>query len=101
MSESPYPKIDKLRAKFDADKPLTLREVCFVLWAEHCVCSAQYLMFAYWVKQNKFPMNSKFKWKIWKSLFDGFAINDYPTLRNDLDLNVKVTRLNNSDKLFK
>lgn len=97
---SPYPKIDKLRAKFDADKPLSLREMCFILWAEYYVCSSQYLMFAYWVKTNKLPHKAKLKHRIWKSLFDGFAANDYPQLRNDTDLNVKVSLLNKEDKLF-
>jgi hypothetical protein len=33
--KSPYPEIDKLRAKFDTNKPLLLREACWVLWAEN------------------------------------------------------------------
>jgi hypothetical protein len=84
-----YPQIDKLRAKFDADKPLSLREACWVLWAESCICSAQYLMFAYWVRKNKLNKLSV-KWKIWKSLFDGFAANDYPTMRDDFNLASEV-----------
>lgn len=94
--KSPYPNIDKLRKKFDADKPLNIREVCFVLWAENFVCSSQYLAFSYWVRTNKLPWNISMKWKIWKSMFDSFAANDYLTMRDDLDLMVKIhkTELN-------
>jgi hypothetical protein len=90
--KSPYPQIDKLRAKFDAGKPLNLREVCFVLWAEQNVCSAQYLMFAHWVKGNKLG-SQKLKWPLWKALFETFAANDYPKLKDDLDLVLKVQRM--------
>ena len=91
--KSPYPQIDKLRTKFDADKPLNIREVCFILWADKCVCSSQYLMFAYWIKLNKLPANIKMKWKIWYGLFRSFAENDYPTMNNDIDLVLKVQRI--------
>lgn len=90
--KSDYPKIDALRKKFDADKPLSLREACFVLWAEKCICSAQYLMFAYWIKQNKLP-KTKLKWQLWYALFSTFAENNYPKMRNDFDLVVKVQKL--------
>ncbi len=87
-----YPKIDYLRKKFDAGKKLTLREVCFVLWAELCVCSAQYLMFALWVKRNGLH-KQKMKWPLWKSLFTTFCETEYPTLRNDLDKCLEAQRL--------
>jgi len=88
--KSKYPKIDKLRAKFDANKPLTLKEACFILWAEKCVCSSQYLMFAYWVRQNKLPIKLKLKWNMWYGLFNSFAAHDYPTMSKDIDLAVKM-----------
>jgi hypothetical protein len=91
--KSPYPEIDKLRSKFDANKPLTLKEVCFVLWADKCICSAQYLMFAYWLKLNKFPTKIKMKWRMWYGLFNSFAEHDYSSMSNDIDLVVKVSRL--------
>lgn len=90
--KSSNPQIDKLRLKFDANKPLTLRESCFILWAEENVCSAQYLMFAYWIKQNKLPFTSKMKWTIWKALFDTFAKNDYTNMSKDIDLVVKISK---------
>ena len=90
--KSPYPKIDTLRKKFDANKPLSLRETCFILWAEKNVCSSQYLMFAYWIKQNKFP-KVKLKWDLWYALFSTFADKDYPKMKDDLDLVVKVSKL--------
>ena len=92
--KSPYPKIDKIRNKFDNNEPLSLREVCFVLWAELMVCSTQYLMFAYWARSiQKLPKRQKFTWLIWKNLFHTFAQGDWQTLRNDLDLVVKVSKL--------
>jgi hypothetical protein len=87
-----YPKIDALRKKFDTDKKLTLREVCFVLWAELYVCSAQYLMFALWVKENGLH-KQKMKWPLWKGLFTTFVDKDWPILRNDLDKSLKAQRL--------
>jgi len=90
--KSPYPEIDKLRAKFDTNKPLLLREACWVLWAEKCICSSQYLMFAYWVKQNKLG-KAKLKWALWYALFESFANNDYPKLRHDIELVIKVAKL--------
>ncbi len=90
--KSPYPKIDALRKKFDENKPLLLREACFILWAEKNICSAQYLMFAYWIKQNKLP-KLKLKWNLWYALFSTFAENDYPKMRDNLDLVVKVSKL--------
>jgi hypothetical protein len=30
MEESPYPQIDKIRTKFDANEPLSLREAAWV-----------------------------------------------------------------------
>lgn len=93
MNKSPYPGIDKIRKKFDADKPLSLREACFVLWGEHGVCSAQYLMFVYWCKLNKLPKDTSMKWKIWYSMFEAFAKNDWETMDNDIDLVVKVSKL--------
>jgi hypothetical protein len=90
--KSHYLQIDKLRDKFDAGKPLTLREVCFILWAELNVCSDQYLMFAYWIKQNKLDKH-KFKWQIWEALFDSFAKNDYPVLSKDFDLVRKILKM--------
>lgn len=93
--KSPYPKIDQLRTKFDAGKPLNLREVCFVLWAELGICSAQYLMFAYWVKQNKLG-KAKLKWPLWKSLFHSFADNDYPKMKDDMDLVLKIQKMGTS-----
>jgi hypothetical protein len=89
---SPYPKIDALRKKFDTDKPLSLREACFVLWAEKGICSAQYLMFAYWIKQNKL-YNSKLRWKLWYGMFSAFAEHDYPKMRDNIDLVVKSRKL--------
>jgi hypothetical protein len=90
--KSPYPKIDALRKKFDANKPLSLRETCFILWAEKNICSSQYLMFAYWVKQHKLG-KAKLKWELWYALFGSFAANDYPKMKDDLDLVVKVSKL--------
>lgn len=90
--KSPYPEIDKLRAKFDADKALTLREACWILWAELGVCSANYLMFAYWIKQNKVPTDLKMKWQIWKSMYYSFQDGDYLTMSKDLDLRVKMLK---------
>ena len=98
--KSPYPKIDKLRKKFDADKPLSLREVCFILWADLGICSAQYLMFAHWIRINKLPTNTTMKWKIWKGLFYAFAENDYPAMRDNIDLVVEVAK-NEMDIMFK
>ncbi len=90
--KSPYPKIDALRKKFDANKPLSLKEACFVLWAEKSICSTQYLMFAYWIKQNKL-FNAKLKWNLWYGLFTAFAENDYPKLRDDIDYVIKARKL--------
>lgn len=90
--KSPYPEIDIIRNKFDQNKPLSLREACFILWAEKCVCSTQYLMFAYWIKQNKLPQ-VKLKWDLWYGLFNTFAINDYPTMSTNLDLVIKAHKL--------
>ena len=89
---SPYPKIDALRKKFDENKPLSLREACFVLWAENGVCSTQYFMFAYWIKQNKLN-KAKLKWNLWDGLFTTFAKYDYPKMNEDLDLVVKISKL--------
>jgi len=73
--ESYFKAIDKLRDKFDNDKPLTLREVCWILWAERYVCSHQYLSFAAWCKQNGFT--KKAKWGFYSALFDAFASSEY------------------------
>lgn len=82
--KSEYPKIDKLRKKLDGNKPLTLREVCFVLWAELDVCSAQYLMFALWIKENHVH-KQKMRWPLWQALFTMFAKTEYPSLRDNID----------------
>lgn len=87
-----FNKIDKIRDKFDKVKPLSLREFCFVLWAEYSVCSSQYMMFAYWIKSNKLPYKNKFKSNIWKSLYDGFC-REYSVLREDNALNIKIKKM--------
>lgn len=89
---SPYPEIDRIRKKFDTDKPLSLREACFVLWAEKGICSTQYLMFAYWIKQNKL-FNSKLQWRLWYGMFQAFAETDYPKIKDDIDLVIKSKKL--------
>lgn len=89
---SPYPKIDALKKKFNNNKPLSLREVCFVLWAELGACSSQYLSFAYWIKENKLS-KQKLKWPLWKSLFDSFAENEWPNVRSNTDHMLKIQKL--------
>ena len=90
--KSEYPAIDRLRKKFDGNKPLTLREVCFVLWAELGVCSAQYKMFALWIKNNKLHEH-KMQWLLWKALFTTFAEIEYPVLRNDMKKIVQANKM--------
>jgi hypothetical protein len=75
MKNSYFKAIDKLRVKFDNDKPLTLKEACWILWAERHVCSHQYLAFAAWCKQNKF--SRKTKWNFYSALFDVFLETEY------------------------
>ncbi len=75
MNNSYYKSIDRLRAKFDNDKPLTLKEACWILWAERNICSHQYLSFSAWCKQNKF--NKKAKWNFYSALFDIFIETEY------------------------
>ena len=75
MNDSYCRSIDRLRKKFDNDKPLSLKEACWILWAERSICSHQYLSFAAWCKQNKF--NKKAKWNFYSALFDAFVSSEY------------------------
>lgn len=75
MNNSYCQSIDRLRQKFDNDKPLSLKEACWILWAERCVCSHQYLSFAAWCKQNNF--SKKAKWNFYSALFDAFLETEY------------------------
>jgi hypothetical protein len=97
--KSDEPQIDKIRAKFDANKPLSLREVCFVLWAELYVCSTQYYMFAHWVKTQGATTKSKFGWPIWKSMFYTFAEGDWKKMEKDYDLIASVKK-QSANRLF-
>ena len=93
MNKSYFKKIDSLRKKFNNNKPLTLRETCWILWAEELVYSTKYRTFAYWVGKNKLPKSQKMTWSIWKSLFTSFAKDYYPTVENDYDLIAKVRQM--------
>ena len=93
MNKSYTDSIDRLRKKFDNNKPFTLREACWILWAEDGVCSTQYYAFAYWVGKNKFPKTQKVTWSIWKSLFSTFAKEYYPTIEDDYDLIAKIRQM--------
>ncbi len=99
MSESPYPQIDKLRKKFDDDKPLSLREAAWVCWAELGSCWTPIYLFADWSKKNGIVVDQKFRWAIWKNLFQTFMEVEYPKVNNDTDLIVKLHKMD-VDKLF-
>ena len=75
MNDSYCKSIDRLRKKFEDDKELSLKEACWILWAEKYICSHQYLAFAAWCKQNKF--NKKAKWNFYSALFDAFVETEY------------------------
>lgn len=62
-----YDSIDKLRAKVDGNQTITVKEACFVLWAEVGVCSSQYLKFKNWCTDNK--LTKKKTWPNWKAFF--------------------------------
>lgn len=99
MSESPYPQIDKLRAKFDADKPLSLREAAWICWAELGSCWTPIYLFANWSKKSGITVEQKFRWVVWKNLFQTFMETEYAKVQNDTDLIVKLHKAN-VDKLF-
>jgi hypothetical protein len=65
--DSFYKSIDRLRARVDANKKIKINDACYILWAELCVCSTQYLDFKKWVEQNNVKGN--FTWDIWKGIF--------------------------------
>ena len=62
-----YKSIDRLRAKVDANKKIRINDACYILWAELCVCSDQYLAFKEWVVNNNIKGN--FIWDVWKGIF--------------------------------
>jgi len=99
MSKSPYPQIDKLRRKFDSDKPLSLREAAWVCWAELGSCWTPIYLFANWSTKNGITIDQKFKWAVWKSLFQTFMETEYPKVQNDYRLIVKLQKMD-IDKLF-
>lgn len=76
MNKSQYPKIDKLRKRFDKNDAFDLRDTCFLLWAELGIPSANYLLFAKWAQDNKITLATKFTWVIWKSMFYAFTESD-------------------------
>jgi hypothetical protein len=85
MNASYYKKIDSLRKKFDNNKPLAINEFCWIQWAEYGVCSAQYLEFKPWLRQNgvKEFINKKVKFNIWDGLFTSF-VKDYNKQREGI-----------------
>ena len=75
MNASYYRKIDSLRNKFEKNKPLTIKEFCWIQWAEYYVLSAQYLQFEPWLKRNgvRDLVQRKFKFPIWQGLWTSFS----------------------------
>jgi len=62
--------IDVLREKVDGGQKITLKEACFIIWADLCVCSTQYLAFQKWARHHK--MSASKPWIAWKALFEGY-----------------------------
>jgi hypothetical protein len=62
--------IDVLREKVEAGQKITLKEASFLIWADLCVCSTQYLAFQKWARHHK--MSSMKPWMAWKALFQGY-----------------------------
>lgn len=91
--------IDRLRAKFDAGKPLYLRDASWIFWAELNSCWTPIYLFAHWVKNNGVTVDQKLGWSVWKSLFEVFMKEEYPKVERDYDLIAKLHKTN-VDKLF-
>lgn len=94
--------IDELRVKFDRNEKLSLREACWVLWAEKFVCSTQYLAFSVWIKQHE--LNAPQSWDIWEALYNGFLgskenkdLNE-PYMRKLIDKELKNIIKENKEK---
>jgi hypothetical protein len=62
--------IDILHGKVEAGQKITLKEACFIIWADLCVCSTQYLAFQKWARLHK--MSGRKPWMAWKALFKGY-----------------------------
>lgn len=91
--------IDKLRAKFDANEPLNLREAAWVCWAELYSCWTPIYLFANWTKQSGVKLEQKFTWPIWKNLFQQFMVDEYPKVQDNLELIVKLKNMD-VEKVF-
>jgi hypothetical protein len=59
--------IDVLRAKFDSNEDITIKDACFILWAEKCVDSHVYLKFKDDMKSYK---RRKMPWPAWYGMFE-------------------------------
>ena len=71
MNDSYFRKIDELREKFDAEKPVSLKEACWILWADQYVCSYQYLK---WKKEmeDKGFSRKKLPFPMWNGAFENW-----------------------------
>lgn len=67
-------KIDILGDKFDRGEDITLKEACFILWAEKCICSNVYLKFENAMKKyNK----RKLPWPAWYGMFEDWKVGSF------------------------
>lgn len=62
--------IDTLRDKVTAGKSITIKQACFIIWAEMCVPSTQYLAFQKWARLHK--MAGRKPWPVWKAVYGGY-----------------------------
>lgn len=72
MRQSFYDKIDKLRDKFDNDKPITINEASFILWAEYYVCSESYLAFQSYIKKKTKFYKERLEFCIWHGIYNAW-----------------------------
>lgn len=72
MKQSFYDKIDILRGKFDNDKPVTINDACFILWAEYYIYSDSYLPFKKYIKEKTKFYKEKLNFCIWHGIFNSW-----------------------------
>jgi hypothetical protein len=64
-------RIDKLKDRVNAKKHISIKDACYILWAEQGIDSPRWLKFQKWAKQSSLH-NRRFPWLIWKGLFFGW-----------------------------
>lgn len=64
-------KIDRLRERVDAGRDITVKEACWILYAESRAESTEWLAFQTWTIRKKLSTR-RFAWPIWLALFEGY-----------------------------